>query len=285
MDVSNTVMIDNGRGVQGSAAINHLAGELVSDDAAIVFSRFVAAAGTSAVRAMFVFRFDPNAPTNPGIPKPQVKSGDETTSFEIIWDPSIQAISGVSYYEMQERGGAPEDLQANVVWRSLPFVRSSIKPSYFIGNPSFPGESPRGKGQFFTYRIRSMSSAGVFSGWTTLESPVATGLSASVLSGVSNYPNPFDPRKSGIESRTVITYTLGDNAEVTITIYDLLGYAVKEFKFSSGGEGGRRGANFVIWDGTNGLGNKVSKGGYIAKIKVNASGGSATAIRKIGVIH
>jgi len=39
------------------------------------------------------------------------------------------------------------------------------------------------------------------------------------------------------------------------------------------------------WDGRNDAGVQVSKGGYVARIKVKATGGSATAIRKIGVIH
>ena len=34
-----------------------------------------------------------------------------------------------------------------------------------------------------------------------------------------------------------------------------------------------------------GLGRPVSKGGYIARIKVGSALGTATAIRKIGVIH
>jgi hypothetical protein len=162
---------------------------------------------------------------------------------------------------------------------------SARAPSYFVGSPTFPGETPRPKGQFFSYRVRGMSGAGVSSQWAVLTSPILTGLTSSVLSGVSNYPNPFDPRKGGVAGKTVITYILGQDSEVSITIYDLLGYVVREFKFQTGGEGGRAGSNFVEWDGTNGLGNKVSKGGYLARIKVNSPGGSSSVIRKIGVIH
>ena len=45
--------------------------------------------------------------------------------------------------------------------------------------------------------------------------------------------------KGGAEGKTYITYTLSDNAEVTITLYDLLGYVVREFKFTSGADGGK----------------------------------------------
>ena len=72
---------------------------------------------------------------------------------------------------------------------------------------------------------------------------------------------------------------------VKITIYDLLGYVVKTFHYQPGEMGGKLGPNFVTWDGKNGMGSYVSKGGYIARIKVGSSLGTATVIRKIGVIH
>ena len=281
---------DTGRGLRDSAPIIHLDGEPVSDDAAIFFARFKEEAGgvvvsTSAPRAMFVFRYDPNAPGVPGVPKPQ--SGENPTSYDVKWDRALQEISGVAYYEIQERGGASDDLQANVVWRPLSFVRTSRAPSYYVGaSLEFPGESPRPEGQFFSYRVRAVSNAGVVSSWGVQTSPMATGGSFSILTGVSNYPNPFDSRKGGVEGHTTITYVLGEPAKVSITIYDLLGYVVKEFSESSTPPAtGQKGPNFVEWDGTNGLGNKVSKGGYIARIKVVAPGGSKVAVRKIGVIH
>jgi hypothetical protein len=60
---------------------------------------------------------------------------------------------------------------------------------------------------------------------------------------------------------------------------------VKRLSFDPAQNGGRAGPNFVIWDGKNGSGNFVSKGGYVAHIKVKSPGGSATVDRKIGVIH
>ena len=80
-------------------------------------------------------------------------------------------------------------------------------------------------------------------------------------------------------------YILNQDAEVTISLYDLLGYQVAQWTFSAGSEGGKQGANRVPWDGTNGTGSKVSKGGYLAQIKVKSDKGVVTTIRKIGVIH
>ncbi len=106
-----------------------------------------------------------------------------------------------------------------------------------------------------------------------------------LISNVSNAPNPFDSRMAGNEGATRIMYTLGQDAPVRITIYDLLGFKVRRWDFWANAEGGRRGENFLLWDGTNEAGQKVAKGGYLAQIEIETSEGVATAIRKIGVIH
>ena len=121
--------------------------------------------------------------------------------------------------------------------------------------------------------------------WTSLAASAGTGINSSILSGVSNFPNPFDSRKGGDLGLTKITYTLNADADTTITIYDALGYLVKTITCGPGSEGGKTGQNFVTWTGRNDAGVLVSKGGYTARIKAKAPGGTATAIRKIGVIH
>lgn len=102
-----------------------------------------------------------------------------------------------------------------------------------------------------------------------------------VLGQVSNNPNPFDSRRQP----TTISYTLAEDAAVTLAIYDLNGGLVREFALSPGAEGGRRGPNRVAWDGRNGLGEAVAMGGYIAQIRMDSSEGLATAVRKIGVVR
>ena len=100
------------------------------------------------------------------------------------------------------------------------------------------------------------------------------------ISSVSNYPNPFDSRKE----KTTITYLLNGDSEVSIKIYDLFGYKVAEFSYAAGTPGGSFGVNNVEWDGTDGSGQRVSKGGYVAVIQ--AKGDKVVSVnRKIGVIH
>jgi hypothetical protein len=117
-------------------------------------------------------------------------------------------------------------------------------------------------------------------------SAAATGnLPQIVVSELTNYPNPFDSRKSGAKGQTAISYQLVQDAKVDFDIFDLFGHKVRSWQFVPGENGGRQGANTVVWDGTDGDGDKVAKGGYIASLTIETPQTTVTAIRKIGVIH
>ncbi|MDD5657760.1 MAG: FlgD immunoglobulin-like domain containing protein, partial [Elusimicrobia bacterium] len=275
----------NGRGLRGSAPIVHMSNEPVSDRAAIIFARFVSVDGASqtvsAARPILFYRPDPAPPSAPGPVQP-LEQGKP--SYALRWNAANPPVSGVLAYEVQERGGEPDNIAAAVLWRTLNLI-SGKQPSYTVGDPNFPGEGPRPASMYYGYRVRALSGAGVFSPWSPLGANVNTGVANDIISGVSNYPNPFDTRKGGASGKTTITYILGADSDVTITIYDLLGYVVKTLSYGPAVEGGKAGPNFVEWDGRNGSGVLVSKGGYIARIKVKSPNGSSTVIRKIGVIH
>jgi hypothetical protein len=108
----------------------------------------------------------------------------------------------------------------------------------------------------------------------------AFGQTPTLIDELSNYPNPFDSRREG----TTITYRLPQDIPVHVRIYDLFGYPVKEFSFNAGEMGARAGVNEIQWDGTDGTGSKVSKGGYICRVTVEGDR-PVNGIRKIGVIH
>jgi hypothetical protein len=116
-------------------------------------------------------------------------------------------------------------------------------------------------------------------------SPVSRALPQPLITDLSNAPNPFDSRKGGLEGQTQISYQLVKDAKVSLEIYDLLGRKVRGWTFDPGASGGRTGANQVLWDGTDGSGRKVSKGGYLAEIVIETPEATVTAVRKIGVIH
>ena len=71
-----------------------------------------------------------------------------------------------------------------------------------------------------------------------------------------NYPNPFS-------SSTAISYQLNKQADVSVTIYDVLGREVKAFTVGLQ----TIGTHGVVWDGKNNFGSKVSTGIYFYRLQ------------------
>ncbi len=95
------------------------------------------------------------------------------------------------------------------------------------------------------------------------------------VSTVSNYPNPF----AALKETTRIRYTLKDDAEVEILIYDFFGGLVWQKKIAASSEGAAAGVNEVEWNGVNGVGARVGMGAYICLVKA----GGRVEKTKIGV--
>ena len=71
-----------------------------------------------------------------------------------------------------------------------------------------------------------------------------------------NYPNPFNPI-------TTLHYDLPENSYVNVTVYDMLGRAVKTLVNSTQDAG----IKSVVWNAANDYGNPVSAGVYLYQIK------------------
>lgn len=78
------------------------------------------------------------------------------------------------------------------------------------------------------------------------------------------YPNPFN-------SSTTIKFSLPEEADVDLSIYNMLGQLVKSFKYENMASGERS----IIWDGTGNSGDEVSSGVYLYRI--TAGGCKATS--------
>jgi M6 family metalloprotease-like protein len=86
---------------------------------------------------------------------------------------------------------------------------------------------------------------------------------------VYNYPNPTRGQT------TTIRYSLGQEAEVTIRIYDLSGDLVDEFP----GTGHAHTDNETVWDLTG-----IASGVYLCRVEARSSGSTQTAFCKIAVV-
>jgi flagellar hook assembly protein FlgD len=105
----------------------------------------------------------------------------------------------------------------------------------------------------------------------------------SSVSGVTNWPNPFDPNKE----RTKIRYRLGrEPNSVTIKIYDITGALVRELDGTTNPEGGSVGNKYndVEWDGRNGRGDIVLNGVYPFEVTVSYGDKSVTGRGKAVVL-
>jgi hypothetical protein len=132
---------------------------------------------------------------------------------------------------------------------------------------------------FWYWRVKAISSEGISTSEVasfTIQLPIS-------VSGVINYPNPFDPNKE----KTKIRYKLGREAnEVTIRIYDITGALVKELEGETRSEGSSiwDKYNDVEWDGRNGRGDMVRNGVYPFEVSVSSGGKRVSGRGKIVVL-
>ena len=77
-----------------------------------------------------------------------------------------------------------------------------------------------------------------------------------IFSVKQNYPNPFNPS-------TVIAYSLPNNEEVSIVVYNALGQQIRNLLSTEQPAG----SYSVTWDGKTNTGMRVSSGTYFYKVK------------------
>ncbi len=110
---------------------------------------------------------------------------------------------------------------------------------------------------------------------------------AGHLFEIRSFPNPF---KAG-EETTEIIYTLNENSNVKLSIYNLAEDPVYEREISAGDENGGKGysegfTNHLFWDGKNGRRKNVADGIYILLIRARGSQSGELTEKKrlIGVL-
>ncbi len=272
------------RGALGTNKQTHESGTIVSNACYYYRIKAVNLSGIEGPAILSsIYRVDVKVPTSPtGLTGESALKSElgKIHTIKILWERATDDMAGIRIYEVQEAKGT--DPRWKTI-QTLPFTRQNLNLE-------------RESGVFYYYRIRAQDCAGNWSQWSSVLK-INTGIPSDVITSVSNYPNPLDLRKG--DAQTYITYILNQDAEVTVTLYDLLGYKVYEWRCSPGelwsgtgkpwvdgkGKGGAAGVNVIIWEGKNEAGDYVSKGGYIAQIKVKSDKGTVTATRKIGVIR
>jgi hypothetical protein len=134
------------------------------------------------------------------------------------------------------------------------------------------------KGTYF-WRVTALAAgqAATSEVWSFTIAPPLT------LTGVTNYPNPFNPGRE----RTKLRYRLSTGASgVRIRIYDLTGARVAELDGPTDGEGPSVWDKYhdVEWDGRNGRGEIVLNGIYPFEITARLGDRSVSGRGKIAVL-
>jgi len=109
-------------------------------------------------------------------------------------------------------------------------------------------------GAEYRYRLGDVNVAGI----VTMHSLIAVTMTALPQSTelLNAYPNPFNPE-------TTIKYTLHQDAQVTITVYDLLGRQVKTLV----DEQQPAGSYQAVWNGTDAVGAQAASGAYLVRME------------------
>ncbi|HPG40290.1 MAG TPA: FlgD immunoglobulin-like domain containing protein [bacterium] len=109
-------------------------------------------------------------------------------------------------------------------------------------------------GTEYRYRLGDVNTSGT----VTMHSPISVTTTALPQSTamLNAYPNPFNPE-------TTVKYTLHQDAQVTITVYDLLGRKVKTLV----DEQQAAGAYQAVWNGTDAVGAQAASGAYLVRME------------------
>ena len=179
--------------------------------------------------------------------------------IELTWSPNPEP--DIKEYVIYRAVSSPdaEEIQIATV--------SATETVYYDGNITI--------GEVYYYRIAAVDSAENMSELSEqitvfTDTPTDTRSSPDALPEYfelkQNYPNPFNPE-------TNFNYSVAEQTEVSLIIYDLLGRKVKTLVYERKGPG----TYTVKWKGVDESGNQIGTGIYFARL----AAGSFSQIRKI----
>lgn len=103
-----------------------------------------------------------------------------------------------------------------------------------------------------------------------------------VIGPIINDPNPFNP----VEGPTTIRYTLTEDTDITLNLYNLRGERIWMYRAPAGTNGGRVGLNDVQWNGISSFGEMATHGVFILHVTSVVNGQVRTlGTGKIAVIR
>ncbi|MBA7650280.1 hypothetical protein ES703_58083 [subsurface metagenome] len=189
-------------------------------------------------------------------------------------DTTVYGPFNVHYAELSPYTGALS-YGGNVSGLPLGDTTSSIYPHITYDVP-LGGEVPaemQGPGITWCQLVNAAIPADVFYNHSDTLVPVEetkTIFSSSPIKLYQNYPNPS-------KKKTMIRFTISNNTNISLNIYDISGRLVKTLAKGIPGAG----SYFVVWDGKNEEGKEVPGGVYLYTMRA----GAYTETRKLLLVH
>ncbi|MFA6548639.1 MAG: hypothetical protein WCT39_01730 [Candidatus Margulisiibacteriota bacterium] len=132
----------------------------------------------------------------------------------------------------------------------------------------------------FSFTAGTAGTKGIASYSTQSITAVVKAGAVSVLGEPIHFPSPFSPSKN--KDGLTLQYTLSENADVEIYVFNVAGETVKRISCLAGTEGGIAGLNKIRWNGTIDGGGTLGNGIYVGTI-VSKKEGKLLAKFKINV--
>lgn len=176
----------------------------------------------------------------------------ELTSFTATMENNTVALNWNTATETNNYGFDIERQDNEEDWHVISFVKgfgtSTTPQSYTFVDNSVRNSS-------YIYRLKQIDDDATFCHSRAIE--ISVNLLPDKYHLEQNFPNPFNPS-------TTILYSIEQLGFVQLTIYDEMGRLVCTLihKNQSAGE------HSIVWDGKDGIGNRVSSGAYFYSLKV-----------------
>ncbi|MBC8190941.1 MAG: T9SS type A sorting domain-containing protein [FCB group bacterium] len=186
-------------------------------------------------------------------------------------DPYSLSVSTVSGHPHLSWSGTPEldGVEKYTVYRGIGGAYNTAVSNLTSNSWTDTAVESNRFGDLYQYKVRTYSGDGnmssdgysnvvTFTGDGPLNKKVRQDDTAELSSHLiaSAYPNPFNPS-------TIIAYTLPDESDISLQIFDVNGRVVYEYSHPSQSMGNHA----IEWRGNDKLGNSVKTGMYFARIK------------------
>ncbi|GAB3202368.1 hypothetical protein ABID22_002661 [Pontibacter aydingkolensis] len=181
--------------------------------------------------------------------------------FTLSWDPEVLEFSRVEHSELEANYGMQSIKQGKLttVWAepnggslSLPNGAEAFKVRFRIVG----GSKAESKVEIGSALTRSVAYTDELEQLNVRSEHAVVKVKAPAYSLFQNYPNPFS------QNGTSIRFSIPEQDEVSISIYNSLGQVVKTFKCTY-----EAGEHELLWDGKNQQGQRLNRGAYFYRME------------------